>query len=306
MALSFAFIVLMDPYATGRFALTQRVDLTTDSWGFSKAGVVRDPQFDTAIVGSSTAMPLDPARLSKASGRHVVLLALQGNAPQYQLLLARTFVQSHAGRAITLVFIIDYFWCRDPFEKYEEHPFPAWLFERSDIDYLAHLFNGRAFDTAVRRLGLWIGLGKPAGRADGRLPLTIHNDFEVLWERLRQAKAPSDAPDVSSPYPDLDRLDRFVAALPPNANVVFVFSPVPAAVLAVPNSPAAARMARCKSRVQHTAAQRPGSNYLDLRIDHPLLRDVTNFLDTFHYREPVAQWIELHIAPLIARPQTSN
>ena len=60
LALLYAFIVLVDPYTTGRFALSQRLDRVSKNQFFAKASIIRDPQFDAAILGASTAGSLAP------------------------------------------------------------------------------------------------------------------------------------------------------------------------------------------------------------------------------------------------------
>jgi hypothetical protein len=48
-------IVLIDPFATGRFTPVGRIDLASGNPRLDKAGLVRDLRFDAAIFGSSTA-----------------------------------------------------------------------------------------------------------------------------------------------------------------------------------------------------------------------------------------------------------
>lgn len=110
--LLFVFVVVVDPFATGRFALTPRIDIATSEMNFMKPGVVRDPQFDSAVFGNSTAMRLDPQRLSNATGRHFVQLALAALGPEGQLVLARSFARYHHDRPSLLIFVLDDYWCR--------------------------------------------------------------------------------------------------------------------------------------------------------------------------------------------------
>ena len=51
----YAVVVLVDPFSTGRFALTHRVDFATSNTRLANAGLVRDTQFDATIIGDSTA-----------------------------------------------------------------------------------------------------------------------------------------------------------------------------------------------------------------------------------------------------------
>src|SRR5262245_26323384 len=82
--LLFAMLILVDPYDSGRGWLG--IDGVDDRNTYtSAASRARDPQFDSAIIGNSTAQLLNPADLSRATGLRFVQLYLTGGSPREQL-----------------------------------------------------------------------------------------------------------------------------------------------------------------------------------------------------------------------------
>lgn len=302
----FLFVLIIDPYASGRLTPIQRIDVTTKTWGLSKAGVIRDPRFNTALLGTSAAMRLDPARIGEAGGGSVVQLALPGLQPRNQLVLARAFARAHQGRPFTLMFVLDGFWCRTAEQvriQYDFFPLPTWLYEADDLKYATRLINAEAVKTAIRRVSIWLDMQPELGRLDGFLPLIRPGDPDQLAARLRALPRPHDGPPAAEPFPELDALDAFLATLPPEVRTGFVFAPIAANVLPVPGSAADARLNACKARARYAAERRPDSVFLDLQIDDPVTREPYNFEDEVHYREPVTRWIETQIARMLSGPK---
>src|SRR3954451_17685229 len=83
--LVFAVMVAVDPYDTGKFGWLG-IDGVDDRATFTAAASrARDPQFDSAVIGNSTAQMRDPAMLSRATGLRFVQLYLTGGFPGEQL-----------------------------------------------------------------------------------------------------------------------------------------------------------------------------------------------------------------------------
>src|SRR5262249_42867152 len=59
-------VVLIDPFSTGRFSLTQRIDIATKNKRLYSAGLVRDLRFNAALFGDSTSFALDPRTIAGA------------------------------------------------------------------------------------------------------------------------------------------------------------------------------------------------------------------------------------------------
>ena len=103
----YGFIVLVDPYSTGRFALTDRFDRVSENQFFAKAGIIRDPQFDAAIIGASTAASIDPAPISAETGRNIAQLSFYGTVAQTHQLISRVFERHHSARQTLQIIVLE-------------------------------------------------------------------------------------------------------------------------------------------------------------------------------------------------------
>jgi hypothetical protein len=305
LALLYAFIMLVDPYTTGRFALTQRLDRVSKNQFFAKAGIIRDPQFDAAIFGASTAGSLDPAPIGAASGRRVVQLAFYGTVPQTNRFISRIFEQHHRARPTAQIIILDSHWC-SPDIMPLPHPFPAWVYESSNREYLSQLFDTEAAKTAWRRLGIWLGLAGQSIPANGFAPIFPEGyDPQVVSKRLLELKPDPNAPPPDAPFPELDALAAHLDRLEPQTQVLLTFLPVFFTSLPPQGSAAALRDAACKDRVRRIAGRRPNTAVLNMERDSALARDVANYVDAIHFRGDVARKVELEIARALVALQSS-
>ena len=82
--LLFVLMLLIDPYDSGRgwLGIDGVDDTDTHTAVVSQA---RDAQFDSAVIGNSTAQMLDPGELSRATGRRFVQLYVVGGSPREEL-----------------------------------------------------------------------------------------------------------------------------------------------------------------------------------------------------------------------------
>src|SRR4051812_5349263 len=85
VAALFGFIVLMDPYDTGRFGMGWLPGVVDVNPRTADASRGRDPRFDSAIIGNSHGQLIEPTRLSAASGLNFVQLTVPGTGPREQL-----------------------------------------------------------------------------------------------------------------------------------------------------------------------------------------------------------------------------
>src|ERR1700716_466786 len=83
--LLFALMVLIDPYDSGRFGWLGIDGVDDRDTHTATASRARDAQFDSAVIGNSTAQLLDPAELSRATGLRFVQLYLTGGSPREEL-----------------------------------------------------------------------------------------------------------------------------------------------------------------------------------------------------------------------------
>jgi hypothetical protein len=304
LALLYAFIVLVDPYTTGRFALSQRLDRVSKNQFFAKTSVIRDPQFDTAIVGASTAGSLDPAPIGAASGRKVAQLAFYGTVPQIHRFVSRVFERHHRGRSTAQIIVMDSNWC-SPGIVPRPHPFPDWVYESLNREYLSQLFDTEAAKTAGRRLGIWLGLAGQSIPANGFAPIFPPGyDPQVVARKLLAHKANPNAPPPNAPFAELDALAAHLDGLKPETPALLTFLPVFVTSLPPKGSAAALRDAACKDRVRRIVERRPNTAVLNLEGDNALARDVASYVDDIHFRGDVARKVELEIARALAALQS--
>ena len=95
-ALVFAFVIAVDPYDSGRFGFLGIDGVSDVNPNTANASRARDPQFDSAIIGDSTAQLLKPSVLSSMTGARFVQLTVPGTGPREQLAILDFFVRHHA------------------------------------------------------------------------------------------------------------------------------------------------------------------------------------------------------------------
>jgi hypothetical protein len=294
-------IVLLDPYSTGRFTPIQRVDIVTDQTYFATAARVRDPNFNSAVIGNSHVMVMAPERLTASTGRRFVDLALAGLWPNEQAFIARSFVRHHPGQVILLVWGIDDQWCNSDLEaRIAGSPLPFWLYESSDFTYLSHILSPDALREAVHRAMILLSLAAQAGPADGRNMIDLRRSEAVGAAELAATEPATSGEPADAPMPGIDFLANVLSHLEPDVRVVLEMPPVFAKMLPIPDSAAGRRSDACKARLRALANLRRRTTFLDLRIDTPLTRDAKNFFDQTHYKDSVAQFAEAQIADAVA------
>jgi len=109
-ALVFAFVIAVDPYDSGRFGFLGIKGVSDLNPRTANASRARDPQFDSAIVGDSTAQLLKPSELSALTGARFVQLTVPGSGPREQLAILDFFARHHA-RIGAVVIGVDGAWC---------------------------------------------------------------------------------------------------------------------------------------------------------------------------------------------------
>src|SRR3954452_23269217 len=142
--LLFAALLLIDPYDSGRgwLGIDGVDDRDTHTATASRA---RDAQFDSAIIGNSTAQLLNPADLSRATGLRFVQLYLTGGSPREQLAVLDFFLRKYS-RVVALLMVADPFWSSH--RRVEPRPgeFAYWIYGNSSLAYAARLMSWPALE----------------------------------------------------------------------------------------------------------------------------------------------------------------
>src|SRR4051794_2479053 len=145
--LIFALVIAVDPYDSGRFGFLGIAGV--DDWTQITANASRahDPQFDSAVIGNSTGQRLNPAELSRATGKRFVQLTAPGADPYGQLAILNFFIRNHS-RIGALVIVADQPWCTHDATQLPRNSFPFWLYGDSTLEYAGRLFSWRSLDHA--------------------------------------------------------------------------------------------------------------------------------------------------------------
>src|SRR5262245_6021711 len=289
-------VVLIDPFSTGRFSLTQRIDFATGNKRLYGAGLVRDERFNAALFGDSTSFALDPSTIAGASGWRMAQLSVPAATPGNILTIASAFARHHRGVRRLELFVLSHVWCREVGPKDQPHrQVPDWLYHhRPHHLYLSRIFFSDAAIAAAVRVGIWRGLADQKARADGYRTRPPKRDLALLMQ-----PRPTGGPLPDAPIPAIDALAGHVAGLPPDVAVVFVWAPPYINALPADGSVAALRLPACKERVQQIAADHGNSSFLDLMTENSITRNIANYQDPLHYNPPAAHQVALAIAGVI-------
>jgi hypothetical protein len=298
-----ALVVLIDPYGTGRLTpiTSPRVPPLIERYATPSLG--RNPAFDSAIFGNSTAELLSPVELDRRLGGRFVQLFVKGTGPEEQLVVIDWFRRHHPEGTRFLVFGIDTYWCdRNHAIPVPTPPFPYWLYG-PDADYLRGLISYRALGTSFRRVGVLLGRGKTL-RADGFVDYELSQPYDgdaALQRVLGKAEEfrAIDArlsPDTPAPaMPQFGALGDEIRRFPAGTRSFLVFMPLNAHLLPPPGSARATELAACKAAARRMAETMPGIVVLDRWQAGPETLDDKLWWDGAHFRGAVARIIEAMI-----------
>jgi hypothetical protein len=322
----YVFIILVDPYDSGRFASlglhgihglfgglersanaaaggAVRTDAGAfgDTDTFQRTGNValgRSARFNAAIFGNSHGQLLSPQRLSRATGLNFVQLTVPGANVREQLAMMGWFMHHHPG-AGALVLALDERWCvTDPALPLRS-PFPFWLYSDSNLVYLANALSTRTLRDSFRRV-------LSAGGGSASIDAAGYSDYETgkAWSFKPGKPAPADGfpqrddrPFRREPdFPGLILLDALLGEVPAKTPVVIVLPPQFYTQLPPAGSGGARFRDYCKWQIGLRAERGAGSAFLDFLVDSAMTRNPENFMDAEHYRSNVAEMIEAEIA----------
>jgi hypothetical protein len=295
--LLFAFVIAVDPYDSGKFGFLGIKGMADRNTVTASASRARDGDFDSAIIGNSTALLINPTRLSQATGLRFVQLSVVGASPREEMTVLDFFLRHHA-HVGALVIGADPGWCAHVLDA-NPRPFPYWLYDDGWLAYAGALFSGAAIEHAFQRVS--IGLGQRQRRDP-----TGTFDSEDTWPigEFRNINRPTDPPLAASAalrdvFPEVLKLGDLIRKLPADLPVVVLVPPTVATTVAQGGTPQAAEREACNAALKRTVAGRPHSNFINYRVDNALTRDRGNFIDYIHYRTIIANRIADGIAASI-------
>jgi hypothetical protein len=290
-----AVLMLVDPYGTGRFTPFTRPLTYETGPRIAHLTRLRDPDFNAAIIGNSTAQLLSPERLNARTGLRFVQLSIPGTGPREQIALVKAMMRQRPGSWKALVIGLDgASWCDTKRLTHTANPFPFWLYDPGTLIYLHGLFRFDALQAMTRRIALLIGRERPA-RKDG------YWDYELIYatglareEHLSLPDLPADAGAPSAAA----GLKAMLASLPQDMNVLLLHPPI----YTPPEPPTQsyiARMASCKAELAEAAHTHARARIVDQWISDPMTQDRTHFIHYNHYRRTIAEAIEENLATFL-------
>ena len=278
-------MITVDPYDGGKFGLLGIDGVHDRNRNTATASRARDANFDSAIIGNSTAMLLNPVELSQATGLRFVQLSVAGGSPRAVFAVLDFFLRNHQ-RVGALVIGTDPSWCAH--DRAVVDGFPYWLYGKSSLAYAARLISWPAIEHAFQRLSIGLGLRE-------RIDPTGTFGSDDIWPpgEFHEINRPKDPPPAATItgrdiFPEVSLLDDVIKKLPADVAVVLAVPPTLYPTVAQPGTVAAAEREACNAALRRIVTGRPHSNFINYRVDNAMSRDRANFADFIHYRPNVA------------------
>jgi hypothetical protein len=294
-------IILVDPYNSGRFPGFGIDGVSEEFQRPGNVGLGRSLRFNAAIFGNSHGQLLSPARLSALTGLSFVQLTVPGATVREQLATMRWFTRHHAAIG-AFVLAMEERWCvTDPALPLRNY-FPFWLYSDSNLEYVANVLSTRAIRDGFRRVNFALGLQPPtdaAGYSDYEAGKAWNFHPDLAAPRPRGAPSDVSASATDPRFPALERLDEFLAGMPPAIPIAIVMPPQFVTLIPQPGSAAERARDVCKAAIARRVAGHERSGFIDFLVESPLTRDPANFMDEEHYRTNVAIMIEERIAAVL-------
>ena len=290
----------MDPWATLPLSPPlPRVPITSNA-RFSMPALARDPQFDSAVIGSSSSRLLRPARLDTLLGGHFVNLAMNAATAWEQAQLLGVFTRAHPD-ARTVILGLDTAWCTMVPTRLTARAFPAWMYGGSPWQGYLHMANVFALQEAVKQAAVLLNLKRAPYGLDGYtnfVPPEASYDPARAAAAFQRWGAPPDLPasDQAHELPALPMLAAALGALPARTRKILFFTPAYLNQQGAPGSDYAAMLSDCKSDVTTLARRVPGTEVLDFMIPSPITQTTASYWDPVHYRVPIADRVMDDIA----------
>ena len=307
-AVLYGFILLLDPYMDVPFAPPlPRAPVSTNQ-RFAYPAIARLPDYDSAVIGTSTMRLLDPQQLDAKLGGRFLNLAMNSATPYEQARILEVFLRHHPQPRL-VVLGNDGSWCDRAQEpaNYTFRAFPEWMYDDDRWNDLLYLFNDKALEDAVRMLELLRGQRQAKYRLDGYRDFTAdfgRYDAKAVHKRLYAGRRARDAstdtePSLGRPdwhYPWLPRLHALLKTVPVGTPILLLYPPVHRHYL----ENMASNIAECKGRSAALLADLPNLYTLDYLQVSDLTRRDDNFWDAVHTTAAVARLIETDLAAVIA------
>lgn len=306
--LLYALILIVDPYDSVPFSPHWDRHPVRGDHRHWNAKLLKQPEFDSAVIGTSSSMLLKPAELNQAFGGSFVNLSMPAATPFEQLRILELFRFYHA-KPGTLVVGVDTLWCHPDGQRQFTNDvlrraFPAWLYDTNPWNDLPPL-NKTTLKAAYDQARALAGIFTPYARwTDGYedLTQTLHrrNDPESIRKRIYEGpqggvlwRNPVHPPETT--YPDLDRLGDALASLPEQTMKILFFSPYHHFHQPRPGTEQEDLWNGCKVKAARLAERVRNLIVVDFLFRSSITMDDSHYIDGYHYNKAIAtrlaQWL---------------
>lgn len=296
----YSFVLCFNPYGNLSTSPFRRHVIMDDNQRFQYPAVIRSGDYDSIVIGTSTARHLNPDSLNRHLGGRFANLAMNSAMAWEQYRVADLFLREVSAPR-TLLVGLDHVWCWEnaDTQRITKRGFPEWMYDDSPWNDFLYMLNSKAVEIAIRQVSFYLGINPERLGANGFRVFTPPDEtYDVekarrkMFRLQRKPVVPPFVPttdDLSSwRYPALAWLDEIVGRTAARGKVLLVFTPPHVAYLEDPGSLEEARFEECKRRISGIAS-RHGAHLVDFRIPSPITRADDNFWDSGHYRVHIGE-----------------
>jgi hypothetical protein len=288
-------VTVIDPYDVFSFSPSFDRQPLANQRGLNVAGLARKPEYDSAVLGSSTVQILRPADLNSLFGGRFVNLSIWGGTAWEQKLAGQLFARHHPS-ARTIILGLDASWCSGGIPAEPTHSrFQEWMYrETSPLD-IPRLFHMASIWDSLEQLDYIRHERKSAAAPDGFQDIFAHieHNLDRTREHIYGTPVPKSIPIIDQleveklsknhVYPNHIYLPRILDALPASTFKILYFVPYHIYGLNSSGTDTVAMYEGCKPGIVEIAKRYQNILVLDFMIDSPLTRNDQNFWDPFHF-----------------------
>lgn len=304
LAAAYLITIALDPF--GRLGIANSGEIGFQEERPSMVSRALDQRFNSAIIGNSSSIPLMPEELDKLSGDRFVSLSISGSDAPASIATLQFFLAHHPKPRVVVVALLYGTWCVPSFT--EHRPFPFWLY--SD---LPHYFWSLARNTSldlikttvedrrnIKSDGFHFNIGIDGYHIlSGPFLDKKYIDPEAVKARLNIAIRPENSLNPHNVFPAIEQLAKFLSK-PSAAFYIVLWTPNYIRNIPAPGSAAEETEQKCKAALAKPTSHLQNVKVLDwFDANNPESSDPGYFLDTIHYRRPLAHRLEEAISRAI-------
>lgn len=298
----YGLVLIVDPYDSVAFSPDWERHPLQSSGRYYNPSIAKRPEFESFVIGTSTAMMLRPEQLDGLFNETFANVAAKSLSP-YEQIKMLDVIRNYHTNIKTLIFGIDTVWCQpsgsDQFVGAGANvEFPAWLYDDNLWNDLPP-FNSTSAQDAWRQFRSLIGwrVRYPV-RPDGFLDVVedLYGPYDPEQSRLRlYSQTPILLGRTTQPedpvFPDLSHLYEELGHLSRETRKILFFAPYHHRYQPASGTREARYWLTCKDRVAAFGATLENYHVVDFFFKSPLTLADSNFADGYHYVANVASEI---------------